>query len=123
MGSAACTGTDVSTNNASQALRTCDLNNGPHSRSRPPDPSPRRHPGLASKLQPGGWCRTSWLPASLGLDSYRKQAETHIDSLATRIANLQRQIEEQAGGLLDERDRLIQQRLWLQNELDNVGAG
>ena len=38
-------------------------------------------------------------------------------------ANLQRQIEEQAGGLLDERDRLIQQRLWLQNELDNVGAG
>ena len=25
--------------------------------------------------------------------------------------------------LLDERDRMIQQRLWLQNELDNVGAG
>ena len=40
-----------------------------------------------------------------------------------RSSNLQRQIEEQAGGLLDERDRLIQQRLWLQNELDNVGAG
>ena len=53
------------------------------------------------------WCRTSWLPANLGRDYYRKQAETHIDSLATRIANLQRQIEEQAGGLLDERDRLI----------------
>ena len=47
----------------------------------------------------------------------------HIDSLATRIANLQRQIEEQAGGLLDERDRLIQQRLWLRNELDAAGAG
>ena len=47
----------------------------------------------------------------------------HIDSLATKIVNLQRQIEEQAGGLLDERDRLIQQPLWLQNELDNVGAG
>ena len=39
-----------------------------------------------------------------------------------RSSNLQRQIEEQAGGLLDERDRLIQQRLWFQNELDNVGA-
>ena len=38
MGSAACTGTDVSTNNASNALRTCHLKNGPHSRSRPPDP-------------------------------------------------------------------------------------
>ena len=69
------------------------------------------------------WCRTSWLPANLGLDYYRKQAETHIDSLATRIANLQRQIEEQAGGLLDERDRLIQQRLWLRNELDAAGVG
>ena len=69
------------------------------------------------------WCRTSWLPANLGRDYYRKQAETHIASLAQKISNVQRQIEEQAGGLLDERDRLIQQRLWLQNELDNVGAG
>ena len=25
--------------------------------------------------------------------------------------------------LLDQRDELIQQRIWLQNELDNVGAG
>ena len=39
------------------------------------------------------------------------------------IANVQRAIEEKAGGLLDEGDQLIQQRLWLQNELDNVGAG
>ena len=69
------------------------------------------------------WCKTSWLPSNLGRDYYRKQAEAHIDSLATRIANLQRQIEEQAGGLLDERDRLIQQRLWLRNELDAAGAG
>ena len=69
------------------------------------------------------WCRTSWLPANLGRDFYRKQAETHIESLALKIANLQRQIEEQAGGLLDERDRMIQQRSWLQNELNNAGAG
>ena len=40
-----------------------------------------------------------------------------------RSSNLQRQIEEQAGGLLDERDRLIQQRLWLRNELDAAGVG
>ena len=32
-------------------------------------------------------------------------------------------IEDRAGGLLDQRDELIAQRLWLQNELDNVGAG
>ena len=58
-----------------------------------------------------------------GAQFYRKQAETHVASLAQRISNVQRAIEEKAGGLLDERDRLIQQRLWLQNELDNVGAG
>ena len=43
--------------------------------------------------------------------------------LAQRIANVQRSIEEKAGGLLDERDRLIQQGLWLQNELENAGTG
>ena len=54
---------------------------------------------------------------------YRKQAETHIQGLATKIGNLQKEIEDRAGGLLDQRDELIAQRLWLQNELDNVGAG
>ena len=44
-------------------------------------------------------------------------------SLALKISNLQRQIEDRAGGLLDERDRLIQQRLWLRNELDAAGVG
>ena len=43
--------------------------------------------------------------------------------LATKTSNLQKEIEDRAGNLLDERDRMIQQRLWLQNELDNVGAG
>ena len=69
------------------------------------------------------WCKTSWLPANLGRDFYRKQAETHIQGLASKISNLQKEIEERAGNLLDERDRMIQQRIWLQNELDNVGAG
>ena len=69
------------------------------------------------------WCRTSWLPANLGLDYYRRQAETHIQDLANKISRLQKEIEDRAGNLLDERDRMIQRRLWLQNELDNVGAG
>ena len=56
-------------------------------------------------------------------EAQKMRAEAHIESLATRIANLQREIEEQAGGLLDERDRLIQQRLWLRNELDAAGVG
>ena len=50
-------------------------------------------------------------------------AEEHVASLATKFARLQREIEERAGGLLDQRDELIAKRLWLQNELDNVGAG
>ena len=69
------------------------------------------------------WCKTSWLPSNLGRSFYRKQAETHIQGLVTKIGNLQREIEDRAGGLLDQRDELIAQRLWLQNELDNVGAG
>ena len=48
---------------------------------------------------------------------------SYIQSLAAKISRLQKEIEERAGGLLDQRDELIQQRLWLQNELDNVGAG
>ena len=69
------------------------------------------------------WCKTSWLPANLGHDYYRCQAETHIQDLANKISRLQKEIEDRAGNLLDERDRMIQQRLWLQSELDNVGAG
>ena len=30
------------------------------------------------------WCNTSWLPANLGRDFYRKQAETHIDESLQR---------------------------------------
>ena len=69
------------------------------------------------------WCRTTWLPSNIGRTYYRKQAETNIESLATKIANLQKEIEDRAGGLLDQRDELIQQRLWFRNELDAAGAG
>ena len=54
---------------------------------------------------------------------YRKQAETHIQNLATKIGNLQREIEDRAGGLLDQRDELIAQRLWLQNEWTTLAPG
>ena len=67
--------------------------------------------------------QVSCLPANLGPDYYRKQAENHIQDLANKISSLQKEIEDRAGNLLDERDQMIQQRLWLQNELDNVGAG
>ena len=53
------------------------------------------------------WCKTSWLPSNLGRSFYCKQAETHIQGLATKIGNLQRQNEEQAGGLLEQRDERL----------------
>ena len=65
------------------------------------------------------WCKTSWLPANLGRAYYRRQQRP---TSRTYPSALQKEIEERAGNLLDERDRMIQQRLWLQNELDNVGA-
>ena len=80
-----------------------------------------QHTGMPEDFKT--YCRISWLPAHIGKPFYRNQAQAHIETLATRIANLQCQIEEQAGGLLDERDRLIQQRLWLRNELDAAGVG
>ena len=49
--------------------------------------------------------------------------DPHTQDLANKISRLQKEIEDRAGNLLDVRDRMIHQRLWLQNELDNVGAG
>ena len=69
------------------------------------------------------WCKTSWLPANLGRDYYRRQAETHIQDLVDKISRLQREIKERSCGLLNQHDELIQQHLWRQNELDNIGAG
>ena len=36
------------------------------------------------------WCKTSWLPANLGRDYYKRQAETHVQDLANKISRLQR---------------------------------
>ena len=75
---------------------------------------PRSLPVLV-QMVPGGM-QNPWA------QFYRNQAEIQIQALATKIGNLQKEIEDRAGGLLDQRDELIAQRLWLQNELDNVGA-
>ena len=53
----------------------------------------------------------------------QKALGDQLQDLANKISRLQKEIEDRAGNLLDERDRMIHQRLWLQNELDNVGAG
>ena len=63
------------------------------------------------------YCRTSWLPANLGRPFYRAQAETHLDTLARRIENLNKDIERSAGSLLDQRDAAVAEREWLKNEL------
>ena len=55
-------------------------------------------------------------------ESKEKESEELRNACEARVTKLQKEIEERAGNLLDERDRIIQQRLWLQNELDNVGA-
>ena len=65
----------------------------------------------------------SWLSANLGRDHYRRKAETHFQELSSKVSRIQKDIEDRANNLLDERDRMIQQHLWLQNELDAAGAG
>ena len=80
-------------------------------------PSAVCHLNLSSGAEPAGCQQTLWR------DYYRRQAETHIQDLGNKISRLQKEIEDRAGNLLDERDRMIQQCLWLQNELENVGLG
>ena len=47
------------------------------------------------------WCKTSWLPANLGRDYYKRQAETHVKDQANKISRLQKEIEDRAGNLRD----------------------
>ena len=70
------------------------------------------------------YCRISWLPANLGRPFYRAQAETHLDTLARRIENLNKDIERQSGSLLDQRDAAVAEREWLMHELAQLsGSG
>jgi len=68
------------------------------------------------------YCRISWLPANLGSPFYRAQAETHLDTLARRIENLNRDIEKTAGSLLDQRDAAVAEREWLAHELAQLAV-
>jgi len=61
--------------------------------------------------------RLSWLPAHLSRPFYKNQALTHVDTLARRIETLNKDIEQKAGSLLDQRDAAVAEREWLMNEL------
>ena len=67
------------------------------------------------------------LQIDAALERYQALHEVYDDAPHRFVGHEDRQppgqIEEQAGGLLDERDRLIQQPLWLSNELDAAGVG
>ena len=63
------------------------------------------------------YCRISWLPAHIGKPFYRNQAQTHIDALALKIQNLNKDIERSAGSLMDQRDAAVAEREWLMHEL------
>ena len=66
--------------------------------------------------------RVSWLPANLARPFYRQQAETHVETLARRIENLNKDIEKTAGSLLDQRDAAVAEREWLAHELAQLSG-
>ena len=63
------------------------------------------------------YCRVSWLPANLTRPFYKAQAEAHLETLARRIENLNKDIERQSGSLLDQRDAAVAELEWLMHEL------
>ena len=63
------------------------------------------------------YCRISWLPAHIGKPFYRNRAQAHVDALALRIENLNKDIERSAGSLLDQRNAAAAEREWLMHEL------
>ena len=68
------------------------------------------------------YCRVSWLPAHLSRPFYRAQAQSHVDHLAFRIENLNKDIERAAGALLDQRDAAVAEREWLMHELAQLSG-
>ena len=67
------------------------------------------------------WTWHGWLPANLHL--YEKQIAEHIAYFDLKIDGLNKDLAHIAGGVLDDRDAAADLRDWLQNELDNAGAG
>ena len=69
------------------------------------------------------WSWTVWLPAALARrPGYRQQLEEHIERLSHQITALNRQIETEAAGLLDQRDEAADLREKLMRELTGVNA-
>ena len=74
-----------------------------------------QHTGMPEDFKT--YCRISWLPAHIGKPFYRNQAQAHIDALALKIQNLNKDIERSAGSLMDQRDAAVAEREWLMHEL------
>ena len=68
------------------------------------------------------YCRISWLPAHIGKPFYRNQAQAHIDALALKIQNLNKDIERSAGSLMDQCDAAVAEREWLMHELAQLSG-
>ena len=62
------------------------------------------------------WTWQTWLPSHL--HRYEKQVEAHIRYLDLKIGNLNHDLEQIAGGVLDSRDEAVDLRDRLQRELD-----
>ena len=74
-----------------------------------------QHTGMPEDFKT--YCRISWLPAHIGKPFYRNHAQAHVDALALRIENLNKDIERSAGSLLDQRNAAAAEREWLMHEL------
>ena len=79
-----------------------------------------QHTGMPEDFKT--YCRISWLPAHIGKPFYRNQAQAHVDALALRIENLNKDIERTAGSLLDQRDAAVAEREWLMHELAQLSG-
>ena len=61
------------------------------------------------------WCKITWLPANL--HRYEKQVRDHIRYLDLKLGRLNAQLEQVAGGVLDDRDAAADLRDRLQREI------
>ena len=60
----------------------------------------------------------NWLPKAVAQPFYRDQLTAHVAELERQISNLSREIERQAGGLLDQRDAAVDLRQRLKHLLE-----
>ena len=60
----------------------------------------------------------NWLPKAVANPFYRDQLSAHVAELERQISNLNREIERQSGGLLDQRDAAVDLRQRLKRLLE-----